>query len=153
MLYSTTYELELQSNSTNSITWAHTANRYLYNDSHDKTDYDWLNHHLSRIAADNIAERIEMGHQISWGKSAFIHDAGLEIKKETGLLSSEMTFVPWSDIRAIEFRDGMLSLEIGKPQSVQSWNATIRCDRGKCFARLSGDHKTIEEPSRKSCNR
>ena len=127
--YSTTFELELKSNSTNSITWAHTADRYLTNRSLDKTDYDWLNHHLSRIAADNIAEHIEMGHKVSWGKSAFIQNAGLEIKKETGLLSSEMTFVPWSDIKDIQFRDGQLSLEVGKPQSAQSWNATIQCDQ------------------------
>jgi len=129
--FSTRFDLEFNSDSTHSIKWSHTSCPYSLNHAdHGRNfpDYDWLNHHLSRIVADNIAEQIKKGHKIPWGPSAFISKAGLEIEKKTGMLSSELIFVPWSDLTDLQFRDGQLSFEIGKPQSSQSWNATINSD-------------------------
>ena len=130
--YNINFDLEFKSNSAHSIKWNRTISGpktpHFCSGSFDSTDYDWLNHHLSQIVADNIAAQIEMGHKIPWGKSSFIQKTGLEIQKKTGLLSAKMTFVPWSNLIDLQFRDGQLSLELGKPQSAQSWNATIQCD-------------------------
>ena len=129
--YGIKFDLEFKSNSTHSIKWSG-HNSTVYNtrsyDCDDSTDYDWLSHHLSPIVANNIAKNLEMGHKIPWGNSAFIQKAGLEIKKKTGVFFSEMNFVPWSDLKDIQFRDGRLTLVIGKPQSSQSWSAIMNCD-------------------------
>lgn len=128
-LYGINFELEFKSSSAHRIIWrGHNSitrrESYWYGIS-DAIDYDWVNHHLSRIVASSIATRMEMGEEIPWGNSAFIKKDGLEIKKITGLLASRMIFVPWLDLKDLQFHDGKLSISVSKPQP---WHISMNCD-------------------------
>ena len=123
LFHGVSFEMELKANSSDSIQWQ--SHRSTIRPSGDSTNYDLLNHHLSRIVATSIEERIERGQKVTWGRSAFIHKTGIEINKNTGMFSSETIFVPWLDIKGIQFLDGQLLLAIGQHQP---WNAVLRCD-------------------------
>ena len=131
----TTFKLEIRSNAGRSIKWLgfnSSGKGYKVGfDSGsvtDSIDYDWLIHHLSPTVASSMTARVEMGEKVLWGRAAFIKRTGLEIKKKASLFSSEMIFVPWSDLVDLQFSDGQLSLAVGKPSLSESWTAKINCD-------------------------
>ena len=119
------YEMELTSREQGyprTIRWT-SGGRFNMDDSQqEKTDFDALHFEISRRVADNMSAILKENHRVSWGESTVICKNGIEIKMKTGIFSAENKFIPWPEIRGMEFEDGKLSL------SFESGNGSLKID-------------------------
>lgn len=57
-----------------------------------------------------MAVKLEVDGKIPWGKSSYIRPNGILARVKTGMLSSEMRFIPWSELKDMAFHEGKLLL-------------------------------------------
>lgn len=102
------FELEIKTNSLDdpqTIKWS----------SRDapQVDFDALHIQISEKVADKLAAMLESNERVPWGASGFICDTGVEVRVKTGSFTSEMRFIPWSEIGSMVFRDAKLVMSYG----------------------------------------
>ena len=117
------FELEIKTFSfgnPRSIKWQD-SNLYLNSSQQNSVDFDALHAQISEKVADNMRVKLKENQKVLWGKSAYICDNGIESRVKTGMLTSEMRFTPWFELRDMKFDDGNLLL------SFESGNCNIPC--------------------------
>lgn len=93
-------------------------------------NFDELHCRISERVADNMAADLELNEKVRWGKSNFIYENGIECRVKTSILSSEMKFIPWSELRDMKFIDGKLLLSFWMENS----NVEMPCGAPNLFA-------------------
>lgn len=126
------FELEMKADTLGdpkTIKWNDFALRARQGNQQNSIDFDALHFRISKRVAGNMAAKLEADGKIAWGKSSYIRQDGIEASVKTGMLSSEMRFIPWSELKDMTFHEGKLLL------SLESGNGSVEipCDEPNLF--------------------